>query len=440
MQMHLPLAVPFTAESIANAVTLRGLHISTDGTQVVYGVRSLYKDPEAEHTKSAIWIASLGKETCARQLTSGQFNDTAAVFSPDGQSIIFLSDRHKAGGKAQIYALPLTAGGEATALTSTNSKKAVVAFKFSPDGKYIAFTSEDEPTDEEELREKRKDDAVVWGDRKKGHSRLRLLRVTTRSISTFSLPSNVHVKDFVWNDDSARLVVSTMQHKRLEAEAFESIYFVISIHNPSGEPVNRTTSKNAHGSGLVWLVDDTLLELRYDDPVCPISCESLQRVEPKTPQERVIYSGVEDDAGSLLSLRSDSRVVVEIVSGLNSRLEIVDSSGKHHATIFETNDDAIADWTARKLEDGTYAVAVVKSSGPRKEVSNVWTGTTDGSKPVALTRASSHLQEFAEIKTDIQTEAFYWTARDGTKLDGVISKPVNAQCKLPTLLFVHGGE
>jgi hypothetical protein len=39
-------------------------------------------------------------------------------------------------------------------------------FKLSPDGHYIAFCSTDEPSDEEEKKEKEKDDARVWGERK----------------------------------------------------------------------------------------------------------------------------------------------------------------------------------------------------------------------------------------------------------------------------------
>ncbi|KAH7102705.1 alpha/beta-hydrolase [Auriculariales sp. MPI-PUGE-AT-0066] len=409
----------FTPEVIVNAETLRGgLDISPDGTKVVYC--------------SAIWVADINKEGSARQLTSGSFNDTAVVFGLDSQTIYFLSDRHKAGGPNQIYTLPLNVGGEAIPITSTSLKKGVSSFQISPDGQYIAFASPDEPTEEQELKDKRKDDAVVWGDRVKGHDGLRLLRLAARTVSTFALPNNIHVKSFAWHHDSKQVVISTAQYKRIEAEAFPSHYVVVSVENPNRK-------RTGHGSNLVWLANDSLLETRYHDPNSPISCLSLQHVSPKDQNQRIIYAGQEDDAVRVVDLRSDNLVAVEIESGLDSRIDIVDTSGKLHACVYHTKDDAIHGWSVRRLEDGNYIVAAIRSSGPRKEVSNIWAGTTDGTQTAELKRLSNHLQKLQDTKNDVKIEAFYWTARDGTNLNGLISKPAGAQGKLPTLLRVHGG-
>src|SRR6185312_17052017 len=63
--------------------------------------------------------------------------DTQATFSPDGQWIAFTSDR---GGTPQLYRMPAS-GGPAQRLTFDGNYN--VGPRFSPDGKYLAFVQRD---------------------------------------------------------------------------------------------------------------------------------------------------------------------------------------------------------------------------------------------------------------------------------------------------------
>jgi tricorn protease len=94
--------------------------ISPDGSQIVFTYKGdLYK------------VASEGGE--AQQLTFHEAHDYQAVWSPDGQTLAFASERY---GNFDIYVMP-AAGGPATRLTfhSTNE----TPFTFSADGKYVYF-------------------------------------------------------------------------------------------------------------------------------------------------------------------------------------------------------------------------------------------------------------------------------------------------------------
>ncbi|MCL4560555.1 MAG: S9 family peptidase, partial [Chloroflexi bacterium] len=107
------------------------------------GTHSASIDAEKGETRSALWLLSV--ETGERRrLTSGQANDTAPAWSPDGKQIAFLSTRD---GKAQVYVITVD-GGEAFPLTSLK-QGAGGGPDWSPDGKWIAFTAgpQGEPPD-----------------------------------------------------------------------------------------------------------------------------------------------------------------------------------------------------------------------------------------------------------------------------------------------------
>lgn len=89
----------------------------------------------------------------ARDLTfgkGGEGRDSAPLWSPDGQSLAFLSDR---AGKNQLFLLPL-GGGEASQLTSSANgfKGGVSSAAFSPDGRYLSFLSQGDTKDRRDER------------------------------------------------------------------------------------------------------------------------------------------------------------------------------------------------------------------------------------------------------------------------------------------------
>jgi TolB protein len=72
-----------------------------------------------------------------RRLTSTSAIDTEAVFTPDGQTIYFVSDR---GGAPQVYRMP-TAGGNAERVTFSGAYN--ISPAISPDGRTMAYVARD---------------------------------------------------------------------------------------------------------------------------------------------------------------------------------------------------------------------------------------------------------------------------------------------------------
>ncbi|KAI5121213.1 hypothetical protein M0805_007223 [Coniferiporia weirii] len=435
----------FTPSKVADSEQLNGIKLSPDASKVLYTVNPAYKS--GEHNTSAIWLADVDTAGSAKQFTSGLFNDTAAQFHPDGQRVIFLSDRHKAGAPLQVYSINI-AGGEASPLFGKDNKKKVSMFELSPNGLYLAFTSADEPTPEDKQREKDKDDAMVFGD-KRAFERLRLYTFASGTVRTLDVPKNKHVFHFTWTPDSKEIIFAVWRQTEAEFSEEET-------------PLQRIGISVGSSAQVIGAYPRTPLR------ICPMPdgvIVDIQRVAPASLSDsRSIFVHSADDfarttqlygevdcAAYVKDIKGDGLIAVDIATGLDTRIDVLDVRGSEPKilfTLYKTSDEAIgfiALWDVRCRADGAIVLAVIKSSAVKKESPNVWTGVTnDRTKACKLeTKLSSHLQWMADVPT-LHTEAFYWDAEDGTKLDGTIvfppgktgSKPDNP---LPTVMLVHGG-
>lgn len=126
-----PAKHPITFDDLARLERVAEPQISPDGKWVAYTVTT--PDLAANRNASNIWVIGTQGGAATQLTRSG--HDSAAVWSPDGQSLAYLSTRD---GASQIYLLPLS-GGEARALTHLSAD--ADHLKWSPDGKLLAFTS-----------------------------------------------------------------------------------------------------------------------------------------------------------------------------------------------------------------------------------------------------------------------------------------------------------
>jgi TolB protein len=84
---------------------------------------------------SQIYLINAVDGANARRLTTSHAIDTEPVFSPDGRSIYFVSDR---SGGPQVYRIP-AAGGAAERITFAGSYN--ISPTISPDGRTLAYVS-----------------------------------------------------------------------------------------------------------------------------------------------------------------------------------------------------------------------------------------------------------------------------------------------------------
>jgi dipeptidyl aminopeptidase/acylaminoacyl peptidase len=125
--------------------------LSPDGRAVVLCVQRVDRATEKKVTN--LWLAATDGSRL-RQFTHGKQADTHPRWSPDGQTIAFLSNRGNEE-QAQIYLIPLD-GGEARPLTDL--KGSFASFEWSPDGATLAcqFRKKDPDALEREKDEQKK--------------------------------------------------------------------------------------------------------------------------------------------------------------------------------------------------------------------------------------------------------------------------------------------
>jgi dipeptidyl aminopeptidase/acylaminoacyl peptidase len=144
----------WTPELMMQVRQIGGVDISPDGKRVVYTARKALMEGEKSEYLTHLHLAN-ADGSMPLQLTQGVHSCDSPQWSPDGESIAFLSKRL---GKRNIWIIRVQAG-EARVLTAV--KDSVGSFKWSPDGQSIAFTALDPLTSEEEKATKEKNDARV---------------------------------------------------------------------------------------------------------------------------------------------------------------------------------------------------------------------------------------------------------------------------------------
>lgn len=145
----------WTPELMMQVKQISSVQVSPDGKRVAYTVRQAMMEGDKSEYLAHIHLANAdGGEP--RQLTTGDKSCDHPRWSPDSQTLAFLSA--SPGGKRNVWLIPVR-GGEARRLT--DSKGGVTSLKWSPDSKSIAFTAMDAPTPEEEKNAKAKNDARI---------------------------------------------------------------------------------------------------------------------------------------------------------------------------------------------------------------------------------------------------------------------------------------
>ncbi len=107
--------------------------VAPDGGLVAFAVRH-YDLPKGENWREIWTLRPDGSHL--RQMTTGHHHDGSPVFSPDGKSLLFTSDRD--GDTSQLYLMPVD-GGEARKLTDFAVDLSDP--RWSPDGKWIAVSA-----------------------------------------------------------------------------------------------------------------------------------------------------------------------------------------------------------------------------------------------------------------------------------------------------------
>jgi dipeptidyl aminopeptidase/acylaminoacyl peptidase len=417
------------------------VQISPTKKNVVYTLEPGNKT--GEHKTSSLWLAEVGKEHSARQITSGQFLDRKPQWSRDGDSIAFLSDRAKAGKSCAIYVLSLS-GGEAYSITPTENEKAISSFKWSPNGQFIAYLSADEKTPERKKREEVKDDAKVYGEDWE-YARLRLLHVQTRQVSVVA-EGDYHITSLAWSPDSKEIGFIKTKTSQLDS----ALYFGVDIESVSlrSKELKHISHFPSRASGLIWTRDlpgnqhggDVLYFLAGHSPTgsgCTSSCVyqlllsdgRWQKTTGKTSGDGCCVDG--SNGLVLFQEQNAPTVFIKLQYGLTDTVSTL------YGDYTYPRDNEIRAWDAALVEDSTqmrihaaYATVESSANNPPELYFHSTAGTT--------TQLSNHSPTIRALSVSTG-ERFECKASDGKLIESALFKPVDATGPLPTVVLPHGG-
>ncbi|MBW3549469.1 MAG: S9 family peptidase [Proteobacteria bacterium] len=145
LALMLAAALPATALAATRGLEGRDLAtmdryssptLSPDGRQLVFAKRVV--DFDQNKSSTGLWIENLATRDAAppRRLTPEGWNVNSPGFSPDGQTVYFLSGK---SGTSQLYAIPVGGG---TPRQLTGFALDIGTWHLSPDGSHIAFSAD----------------------------------------------------------------------------------------------------------------------------------------------------------------------------------------------------------------------------------------------------------------------------------------------------------
>ncbi|MGZ6126067.1 MAG: prolyl oligopeptidase family serine peptidase, partial [Myxococcales bacterium] len=427
-------ARPFTPEELLATRRAGDVQVSPDGKWASVTVRQ--KNLQTNKDDKDIWLLPLPSGP-ARQFTRNARSEHAR-WSPDGKQILVVRE-------GQLWRYELNGGDGQQITTLSGGADAGV---YSPDGRWIAFTSEVYPrcggseACNKESAEKREKSGVQarivdhlfarhWTEWKEGKRTHVFVMPSTGGAARDVTPLDSDWPSFrLGGGDDFRftpegeLIVSSTPAQR---EAWSTNGDLWLIDRGGGAPKNLTPDNpgddaqprpSPDGRYLAW-TSQARDGYEADQWKLKIQDRRTGRITAVDIQG--------DDVGSLVWRRDGKGLVAAVVQKAHHWLYAVSLDGKFRRFSEAPSGGDDFDLTP----DGTAVVAAAGLTHPPEVVT-----LKPGGTPARL----SHFNDEQYKDLDLGTAEELWVdAKDGTKVHSWVIRPANPPAKLPLLVLIHGG-
>lgn len=420
-------ATRWTPEVMIKFKRVGGTAISPDGKWVAYTVSTPLTEGEKSEFLTHIWVAS-ADGTVNYQFTFGEKSCTNPQFSPDGKYLSFTSARGGSDTKNQIWLMKLT-GGEAEQLTK--AKAGVNFYAWSPDSKHIAYTMNDPETDQEEKDKKEKRDmTVVDGIYKYAHLYTMMLEKNekgTRPTKRLTA-DNFHITSFDWSPDGKTIAFSHQVSPLVDVWPTTDIS---SVPADSGavtsvlawKGLDTSPTYSPDGKWLAFVSDkgDTRWAQATDVYVMPAKGGETRKLA-ETPDRNPGNITWSSDGKEIYFSETDhtsSRIFALPLDGGKPRV-VTTGVGNYSGASFSLDGSALA-----FIHQTPEVSPDVYMTGKKKF------------EPKKLSSVNADFPKLAMGKTEI----IKWKSKDGMEIEGLLTYPINYEKgrKYPLILNVHGG-
>lgn len=428
-----------TLDDLARFVRVGAPQVSPDGNWIAYTVSHV--DTAEDKNVSDLWMVNWsGTEDV--QLTFGLATAEGSSvgsprWSPDGRYLAFTADRPGKAKGTQVWALDRR-GGEAQQLTDV--KENLSEFRWSPDGKQLLLSlrEKDEPEPEKGAKPKPpkpivinryhfKQDIEGYLTDKRDH--LFLFDLASRKLTRLISDSQAEEREAEWSPDS-RYIAFISNHDAPDPDRTANDDVFVVDAKPGSTPRKLTTFTGSDSGPLVWSPDSQHIGYR-----------------------QALASGY--------TAYEATRLAVVPAQGGPAELKSVSVDNNVGPPLFTNNGAALLTTIS---EDEVEFVAEVPLAGgpvnrltPEKGVANglstasghtafLW--STDSASPEIYALDNGQLRKLTSHNDSVlaglrlaPTREIAGKSKDGTDVHGLLTMPVNYQggTKTPMLLFIHGG-
>jgi dipeptidyl aminopeptidase/acylaminoacyl peptidase len=412
-----------SVDELLTLKSARGARISPNGSSVAYLVTET--DWKNDNFVSQLWVVrSDGSD--ARQLTRGEKSVGSPRWSPDGKWIAFTSSR--VDNKSQLFVIRPD-GGEAQQLTKNES--GVEDFAWSHDGRTIAFLA-NEPIPSAKTRKNTfADFEVVRDDYQFSHiwtldvaSAMQApLDGTQRTRGT-----EYSVNDFAWSPDGTRLAFSAQVNPDLVQNGTSDLFVLTLVDNG----VKKIVNLKGPDDSPVWSPDGKQIAFSTSLERTPFfATNSRIAVVPAdggTP--RSLTDAFDESVGP--NFWTPAGLFFSALAKTGSHIYKLDPQTGHITRVSEPERAIVFGYSL--TEEGSQASFVIASPTSLPEVA---VSSTAKWSPRILTTMTSQTDSLIVA----QHEVVSWKSKDGAIVEGVLTKPANFDStkKYPLLVKIHGG-
>ncbi|MBM7702647.1 alpha/beta hydrolase family protein [Metabacillus iocasae] len=429
-----------TLEDLYRLKSVYDAQLSPDGNRVIYVLHGINKETEEYDSHLHMMNLETGESV---QWTYGEQKDYAPKWSPEGNHVAFLSTR---SGIPQIYVVHSN-GGEARKLT--DCKRGVSNIEWSPDGRYLLFSTKIKDHEEKEASDKLEPlvvDSLQYKSDASGflkgcYSQIMMVEVETGEVTQLTTGPYHHTIG-CWLPDQSAITFTANRAKNPGLSLHSDVF----IYNLETKEMTNITNGKGFFTNVSASPDGTYLamignEREYQSAtVHKVWIYHLhhQSFTCLTSEWDVEVGDVM--VGDLHSWRTNPGILWTSDSqGFYFMMSDQGNVGVYYGTIHgEMYPSLLEDLHVYSLSiHPTQHKAVIGISKPTHP-GDLYTLNLMTGELVQITSVNKELMEEVELVT---AEAFYTTAKDGLLLQSWLMKPACYEEgeKCPLILEIHGG-
>ena len=406
--------------------TISDPQVSPEGNWISYTLTSV--DSAKDKRNSDVWMTSWDGQQHL-QLTHSPDGESSARWSPDGKYLSFTSSRQ--GKSSQVWLMDRR-GGEAKKITEV--KGDLSDYKWSPDGKKFVLTIQDVPdtsktkTAKPYVIDRYQFKQDVQGYLMKRRTHLYLFDIATKKLDTLT-SGNSNEESPAWSPDGTH--IAFVSNRTADPDKNENTDIWV-IEARKGSPVKQLTTWNGYDNNPSWSRDGKQIAylrstmsdnyIMYDQSI--LAVVTSDGGEPKLltqaldrPVSNCVWS--KDQQSITLLVTDDRRRYVAKIDASNGQLTKVAGGDRSFTSLFlASNENYVSLMSEPQLPPEIYAI---ENSTTR--------------------RLTHHHDEFVAPLALASVEGFTSRSKDGTAVSNLLFRPNSAvpNQKLPTIFFIHGG-